>query len=82
MAELKVVYDLGTTRAIREAMGQVFEYNLYPERTPYDSWLVVLDKRPKDNDLTYIERVYDEFDIPLTIGWRKRTSFEFLKSIY
>lgn len=81
MAELKVVYDLGTTRSIREAMGQVFEYNLYPERNPFDSWLVILDKKPRESDLSYIGRVQNEFDIPLNLGWRRQKKFQFLNSI-
>ena len=81
MAELKVVYDMGSTRSIREAMGQVFEYNLYPGRNPFNSWLVVLDKKPKETDLSYIGRVQDELSLPLNLGWRMKTDFKFLKSI-
>jgi hypothetical protein len=81
MAELKVVYDMGPTRSIREAMGQVFEYNLYPGRNPFDSWLVVLDKKPTDSDLSYIGRVQDELSLPLNLGWRMKNDFKFLTSI-
>lgn len=81
MAELKVVYDLSTTRSIREALGQVFEYNLYPDRTPFDSWLIVLDKKPKEADLSYVGIIHNELTVPLNIGWRYRNEFQFLNSI-
>ncbi|MFW9844336.1 MAG: hypothetical protein ACFFEV_07160 [Candidatus Thorarchaeota archaeon] len=81
MAELKVVYDMGTTRSIREAMGQVFEYNLYPGRNLFDSWLIILDKKPIETDLSYIERINEVQNIPINLGWRKRKQFEFIDGL-
>ena len=78
MAELKIVYDLSSTRSIREALGQIFEYNVYPGRLPFESWLVVLDKTPQESDCTYIERIRSEYELPLNLGWRKRKEFEFM----
>lgn len=81
MAELKVVQDLSSTRMIREALGQVFEYNLYPGRSSFDSWLIVLDKEPKESDLTYLQVLGKKYSIPLNLGWRKRKQFDFLYNI-
>ncbi len=44
LAELKTCYGVGTTKAIREALGQLLEYNYYPGRESASQWVVV---RPK-----------------------------------
>jgi hypothetical protein len=36
LAELKVCYRVGTTKGIREVLGQLFEYNHYPKRVTTD----------------------------------------------
>ena len=81
MSELKVVYNLSATKSIREAMGQILEYNFYESRHPFDEWIVLVDKPPADSDLDYIRRLGDELKIPLNLGWRENRAFEFQKPL-
>ena len=59
LAELKVCdrTGIGATRGIREALGQLLEYNLYPGRTKARNWMVVLDVKPSTDDLKFMKRV-------------------------
>jgi len=77
IAELKVVYGVGTTKAIREALGQLFEYNYYPGREKKNEWMVVLDQSPLQADQNYIENLIKEFNLPLRVGWQSDKGFEF-----
>lgn len=77
IAELKIVYGVGPTKAIREALGQLFEYNHYPGRDKNDEWVIILDQKPIKKDIQYIETLKDEFDLPLTIGWLEGEEFLF-----
>jgi hypothetical protein len=69
LAELKVCYGGDTRASIREALGQIFEYNLYPPRTSASSWLIVLDTKPTPEDLVYIETLREQFSLPLSLVW-------------
>jgi hypothetical protein len=69
-AELKVCYGIGTTRSIREAMGQLLEYNLYGIREPADRWLIVLDEMPNSRDREFIQRLRTDLDLPVFLGWQ------------
>jgi hypothetical protein len=77
LAELKVCFGVETRNSIREALGQLFEYNHYPNRRCADVWLIVLDKAPSENDLTFIQNLKDERDLPLVIGWQVLGGFMF-----
>ena len=77
LAELKICYGVGTTKSIREALGQLLEYNHYPARRTADEWLIVLDDEPSQADRGFIDCLRKERSLPLTIGWRKRSGFSF-----
>ena len=79
MSELKIVYGLSTTKSIREALGQVLEYNYYGAKQPYDEWLVLLDKRPSEDDFLYSKRLVDELSLPINLGWQNKHDFNFQK---
>jgi hypothetical protein len=79
LAEMKICYDKNTKRAIRDALGQVFEYNIYPPRKVMDSWLIVLDHDPSPTDRQYIALLREEFSLPLTLAWRDGAGFSFDK---
>jgi len=78
MAELKVVYGTTSTKSLREAMGQVLEYNYYENRGPFDKWLVVLDKEPREHDQNYISRLESDLGLPLNMGWHTSDGFRFV----
>jgi hypothetical protein len=77
LAELKTCFGVGTRKAIREALGQLFEYNHYPSRETCDQWFIVLDEEPSDDDKRYIEVLRKLRLLPLTIGWRTKKGFDF-----
>jgi hypothetical protein len=77
-AELKVCYGVTTRQAIREALGQLLEYNYYPcaNREPADRWFIVLDTRPTEADMLFLGRLRRLKNLPLFVCWRTRGSFE------
>jgi hypothetical protein len=77
LAELKICFGVGTTKSIREALGQLLEYNHYPKRRVSDEWLIVLDERPSGDDLQFIEQLREKRSLPLRIGWLSHKSFSF-----
>lgn len=77
IAELKVVYGVGTTKAIREALGQLLEYNYYPGRDKKNEWMIILDQAPTKTDKSYIKKLIKETNIPLRVGWQTLKGFEF-----
>ncbi|MCU1254116.1 MAG: hypothetical protein JWM83_415 [Candidatus Angelobacter sp.] len=77
LAELKTCFGVGTRKAIREALGQLLEYNHYPSRETCDQWFIVLDEEPSDDDRRYIEILRKLRSLPLTIGWRTKKGFDF-----
>lgn len=77
IAELKITYGVGTTKAIRESLGQLLEYNHYPGRYVKGKWLIVLDQDPMDTDFEYIDNLRKERYLPLFLGWQAGTDFQF-----
>ncbi|MEJ5366645.1 MAG: hypothetical protein WHS86_16240 [Desulfosoma sp.] len=77
LAELKVCYGAGTTKAIREALGQLLEYNHYPARKTADVWLIVLDEKPSKNDQVFIDVLRETRSLPVSVGWQIDDQFLF-----
>ncbi len=77
LAELKVCFGAGTTRSIREALGQVLEYNHYPKRVSSDTWMIVLDQEPSTTDRRFIELLREKRQLPIILGWRTSRGFSF-----
>jgi hypothetical protein len=76
LAELKICYGSNTRAAIREALGQLLEYNHYPPRTEAERWWLVLDQQPRTDDLQYLDTLCDAYHFPLTTAWAKGIAFE------
>ena len=77
LAELKVCYGVGATKSIREALGQLLEYNHYPVREPSNVWLIIIDNAPSDDDCQFIEVLREKLSLPLTLGWINGKDFDF-----
>lgn len=73
LAELKTCFGVGTTKSIREALGQLLEYNHYPGRKPTDAWLIVLDDVPSDDDRDFIDCLRKDRLLPVTVGWQSKS---------
>lgn len=80
LAELKVCLGVGTTKAIREALGQLLEYNHYPMRTVAEQWFVVLDAEPTSDDKAFVSALRTSRALPLFVGWQQGTEFSFYPS--
>jgi hypothetical protein len=76
-AELKTCYGVTTTKAIREALGQILEYNYYPGRFTVDYWVLILDEMPTDEDISYLSTIAKKHAFPLSIGWPTTHGFTF-----
>lgn len=77
LIEIKITYGLSTRQAIREAIGQLFEYNFYPGRHPSNRWGILLDTEPSEKDIEYIRRIRERFDLTLFLCWKSETEFSF-----
>jgi hypothetical protein len=77
IAELKVCAYVGTRKSIREALGQLLEYNHYPSRTPAQLWLIVIDEEPSPDDKDFIDALRADRALPISIGWRTNGGFDF-----
>src|SRR3972149_1582965 len=77
IAELKVAYGVGTTKSIRESLGQLLEYNYYPGRSMKGQWIIVLDQKPMDSDFEYIDNLRTNRHLPLFVGWQFESEFCF-----
>jgi hypothetical protein len=76
-AELKVVSSGGIRESIRQAIGQLLEYNYYFEEIPRaEKWLIVLDKPPVPHDVVYVETLSSRHDMPLSLMWTSKKGFE------
>jgi hypothetical protein len=76
-AELKICYGVGSTKAIREALGQLLEYNFYPGRATANQWAIVLDEKATTDDVEYIRHLKDKINLPLSLGWQEGQDFVF-----
>jgi len=77
LAEIKICYGVGTTKSIREALGQLLEYNHYPPRSKAALWMIILNKEPSDMDRKFIGILRDSISLPLTVGWQIEGGFSF-----
>jgi hypothetical protein len=80
LAELKICYRSETRHAIREALGQLLEYNHYPPREEADFWWLVLDCEPTQKDHTYISTLIERHRLPITIAWLSGNGFKTIPS--
>ena len=74
--EHKVCGGVGTTKALREALGQLLEYNYYGGRKRADRWYIVLDTEPSAADRDYIRTLQSELRLPpLVLCWPQGKGF-------
>jgi hypothetical protein len=74
-AELKVCYGMTTRFAVREALGQLLEYNYYGRRSPADRWIIVLDLPPTPTDVTFVRTLTKKKGLPLSLCWPSGNAF-------
>jgi hypothetical protein len=74
-AELKVCYGLTSRFAVREALGQLLEYNYYGQRSTADRWIIVLDMPPTPTDVTFVQALSKKRGLPLSLCWPSGNAF-------
>jgi hypothetical protein len=77
MVEFKIAYNQKTKPAVREALGQILEYNHHPEREATKMWFLVLDEVASANDCAFVEALRAERELPLYLGWKYGDGFRF-----
>ncbi|WP_374091005.1 hypothetical protein [Methylomicrobium lacus] len=75
--EIKITYGAGVRHSLREAIGQLLEYNIYPGRDRYDKWIVLLDCEPDQQHIEYVNALRTEFNLPLHLAWHNSEEFAF-----
>ena len=81
MVEAKVVYNISSKLAIRDALGQILEYNYYNAQEPYPKWLILLDDSPDKRDFKYIRKISRIHGLPLNLAWYIKGVFKFMNPI-
>jgi len=81
LTEFKIAYQDNTKRAIREALGQILEYNHYPPRASHDFWLLILNICPAREDITFLRSLKELYRLPLILGWRTDSGFDFAERL-
>jgi hypothetical protein len=77
MAEFKIAYNGNTKAAVREALGQLFEYNHYPGREMALAWFLVLDQKPGNEDCAFVKSLRTRWGCPIYLGWKHAAGFSF-----
>ena len=77
MAEFKIAYNGNTKAAVREALGQILEYNHYPGRDTAQLWFLVLDQEPCNEDRAFVNSLRATWGCPIYLGWEGTHGFGF-----
>jgi hypothetical protein len=77
MAEFKIAYNGNTRAAVREALGQILEYNHYPGRETAQAWFLVLDQEPCNEDRAFVKSLRVTWGCPIYLGWKQAAGFSF-----
>lgn len=56
-------------RSIREALGQILEYNHYPGTTRAKKMFIIGPEKPDDHDVKYMKMLRDTYHLPLWFRW-------------
>ena len=79
-AELKICGEGKPLWSIREAVGQLLEYNFYGNREPAQHWFIVLDEKPHPWDVDFIKTLRNNYHLPIWLGWQEDDSFSLEKN--
>lgn len=73
--ELKVVNTPFVRHSIREALGQLLEYNYYPYRNKFDYLNIVLNRQPSDLEVDWCKKLNKDVMI-FELFWQNGNTFE------
>ncbi len=65
----KIFFELKTAKtvksAIREALGQLLEYNHYPDTNKADKLIIVTKHKPDESDIIYLKGLRAKYNLPI-----------------
>lgn len=76
LSELKTVSGGSTKRAIREALGQVLDYQYYDKTVSASELWIVVNSECSDSDQFFIETLISKHKLPLRLVWEKNGGFK------
>ena len=76
LAELKTVSGGSTKRAIREALGQVLDYQYYDQTENASELWIVVNSECSDSDQFFIETLISKHKLPLRLVWETNRGFK------
>jgi hypothetical protein len=74
-SELKTVSGRATKRAIRQALGQILDYQYYDDREKADELWIVVNDECTNLDVQFIKQLVEKHELPLRLVWEKRKGF-------
>lgn len=74
-SELKTVSGSSTKRAIREALGQLLDYQYHGETITSDELWIVVDGECNDDDVEFINKLIINHKLPIRLLWEKNDKF-------
>jgi hypothetical protein len=74
-SELKTVSGSSAKRAIREALGQILDYQYYDQVVKASELWIVVNDECSDNDVLFIKTLIDKHKLPLRLVWEKNRGF-------
>jgi len=77
MVEAKIVYGTSPRLSIREALGQILEYNYYDPNSEKDRWIVLLNEPPHPKDKLFVDALVKRRRFPISLSWRDDKAFRF-----
>ncbi|TQR72330.1 hypothetical protein [Acinetobacter sp. RF14B] len=75
MFELKVVNTPYVRHSIREALGQLLEYNYYPNRKKFNYLNIVLNRKPSDLEIEWCKKI-NKMGVRFELFWQNFNIFE------
>ena len=77
-AEVKVCHGVAPRAAIREALGQIIEYNCYGGEQAASEWWIVLDEQPCQGELEYAARLRRDYALPVFLAYPSQHGVSFV----
>ncbi len=75
--EAKIIYGTSPRYSIREALGQIFDYNYYDSNVEKDRWIILLNDSPKSEDKLFVDALVKRWGFPITLSWKDDKGFQF-----
>lgn len=75
LSELKTVSGSSTKRVIREALGQILDYQYYHNSDEADELWIVVNDECTELDVRFVKQLRERHKLPLRLVWTKNQGF-------